>query len=209
MEKQQVHQTQGNKMKDNFDKKENKNINPKMNKDNKAEEKKAEDKITNDPIIKVEKNAKEKKHTTPKKNYAVINAKDLPISTKHSIALCNFIRNKDIEESIKKLDMVKNKRLPLPMRGEIPHKKGKGIMSARYPLNATEQFIKLLKSLMLNAIANELELEKYRIECYANVASRPYKRHGSGRFKRTHVTIKLTPMVKVNKTQWTRKKRKI
>jgi|SRR3989338_5055362 len=195
MEKQsQVNQA--NKMKDNFDKMDNKN-NPKMNIEKKAEEEKA-DKVENEEVK--EKKPKHEK-THPKKNYAVINAKDLPISTKHSIALCNFIRNKDIEESIKKLDMVKNKRLPLPMRGEIPHKKGKGIMSARYPLNATEQFIKLLKSLMLNAIANELELEKYRIECYANVASRPYKRHGSGRFKRTHVTIKLTPMVKVNKTQ--------
>ena len=80
MEKQQVHQSQGNKMKEN-PKIDNKNVNPKINKDNKAEEKKTEDKSANAPIIKVEKKAEEKKHTTPKKNYAVVNAKDLPISS--------------------------------------------------------------------------------------------------------------------------------
>lgn len=76
------------------------------------------------------------------------------------------------------------------MKGEIPHRKGK-IMSGRYPINATKQFIKLLKQLAANANVNGLEIEKAKIECKANRASRPYKRFGSERFKRTHVTLKL------------------
>jgi hypothetical protein len=80
------------------------------------------------------------------------------------------------------------------MRGEIPHKKG--IMSGRYPVNALGHFIKLLKSLNSNALVNELELEKYKISCKANLASRPYRRFGKGQFKRTHVEIKLIPITK-------------
>jgi len=58
----------------------------------------------------------------------VVNGKDLPISTKHSIAICNFIRGKKIEESVAKLNEVLNFKRALPMKGEIPHRKGK-IMS--------------------------------------------------------------------------------
>jgi len=96
---------------------------------------------------------------------------------------------------------VKFKRA-VPMKGEIPHRKGK-IMSGRYPIKACTHFIKLLKQLTANAMVNELELEKTRIECKANKASRPYRRFGRTKFKRSHVTLK----VKVNKKK-TKKKTK-
>jgi hypothetical protein len=75
-------------------------------------------------------------------------------------------------------------------------------MSGRYPINALGYFIKSLKSLKANAIANELELEKYIIFCKADVASRPYRRFGKGKFKRTHLTLRLIQSVKKeNKTR--------
>ncbi len=135
-----------------------------------------------------------KESDKPKKTEAVVNGKNLPISTKHSIAICNMIRNKKIEEAIPLLELAEKKKIPVPMRGEIPHKKG--IMSGRYPINALAHFIKLLKSLNANALVNELELEKYKIACKANLASRPYRRFGKGQFKRTHVEIKLMPITK-------------
>ena len=138
----------------------------------------------------------------PKKTEAVVNGRDLPISTKHSIAICNMIRDKSIEKAIPILELAEKKRIPVPMRGEIPHKKG--IMSGRYPVNALGHFIKLLKSLNSNALVNELELEKYKIACKANLASRPYRRFGKGQFKKTHVEIKLIPITKKKS-----KKRKI
>ena len=134
----------------------------------------------------------------PKKTEAVVNGKSLPISTKHSIAICNMIRNKKIEEAIPLLELAEKKKIPVPMRGEIPHKKG--IMSGRYPVNALGHFIKLLKSLNSNALVNELELEKYKISCKANLASRPYRRFGKGKFKRTNLTVKLIP-IKIKKKQ--------
>jgi len=140
-----------------------------------------------------------KKETKPKKTEAIVNAKSLPISTKHSIAICNMIRNKDIDEAISLLERAEKGKIPVLMRGEIPHRKGKGIMSGRYPTKALGYFIKSLKSLKANALINELELEKYKIFCKADVASRPYRRFGRGRFKRTHLTLKLILPVKKKK----------
>jgi len=149
-----------------------------------------------------EKNSKENK---PKKTEAIVNARNLPISTKHSVAICNMIRNKEIDKAISLLEQAELKKIPVPMRGEIPHKKG--IMSGRYPIGALGHFIKSLKVLKANALVNELELEKYKIFCKANLASRPYRRFGKGKFKRTHLTLKLIqPVKKANKKKQRDKK---
>lgn len=127
-----------------------------------------------------------------KKTEAVVNGKDIGISRKHAVALCNFIRNNNIETAMAKLEDVKKMKIAVPMRGEIPHRKG--MMSGRYPINAVKEFLILLKSLKANAIYNEIELEKTKLFCMANVASRPSKRFGQGRHKRVHVQIKLISM---------------
>ena len=143
-----------------------------------------------------DKKKKAKAPTGPKKTEVVVNGRDLRISTKHSVAVCNFIKNKNIDDALDELGEVSKMRKPVPMRGEIPHRKGKGMMSGRYPLNAVRDFIMLLKSLKANAINHELELEKVKLSCMANVASRPMKRFGQGKHKRSHVQIKLVPMGK-------------
>ena len=141
---------------------------------------------------KIKKKDKEDKKEKIKKNEAVVNGRNLGISTKESVAVCNFIRNKDVDRAISKLEEVLKYKKAIPMKGEIPHRKGK-IMSGRYPIKAVREFIKLLKSLKANSLVNELELEKFKIFCMANQASRPYRRFGQGRIKRSHVMIKLIP----------------
>ena len=138
---------------------------------------------------------KKKEENKIKKTEAIINGRDLKISTKHSIAICNYIRNKNVDRAIEMLSEVLTYKKAVPMKGEIPHRKGK-IMSGRYPIKAVGEFIRLLKSLKANGIVNELELEKYVLFCKADVASRPYRRFGKGRFKRTNVIIKLILPVK-------------
>jgi len=146
---------------------------------------------------------KEEKPAEPvvkgKMKEAVVNGQDLRISTKHSIAICNFIRGKDIDVAVKELGEVENMKRAIPMRGEIPHRKG--MMSGRYPVKAAGEFIRLLKSLKANAIYHDLELEKYKIACIPNIAARPQKRFGQARFKRTHVQLKLIPITKVKKNK--------
>lgn len=134
-------------------------------------------------------------HKGPKKEEAVVNGRDLRISTKHSVAVCNFIKNKNIDVALAELDEVSKMKRAIPMRGEIPHRKGK-MMSGRYPLNAVKAFTMLLKSLKANAINHELELEKVKLACMPNIASRPATRFGQGKHKRSHVQIKLIPMGK-------------
>ncbi len=134
---------------------------------------------------------KEKKEKKPKKTEAVVNGTSLPISTKHSMAICDAIRGKRIDQALYFLEEVIKFKKAVPMKGEIPHRKG-NIMSGRYPINAAKQFIKLLKQLSANATTNEIDLEDaYLVECKPNKASRPYKRFGSMKFKRTHVTLRL------------------
>ena len=128
---------------------------------------------------------------------AIVNGKNLSIGRKHAVAISNYIRGKDVDRAIYLLEEVTKFKRAIPMKGEIPHRKG--MMSGRYPVKGVKIFITLLKSLKSNAIAKELELEKCKIFIIANRASRPYRRFGQGRFKRSHVTIKLIENIKNNK----------
>lgn len=122
-----------------------------------------------------------------KKTEAVVNAQSLPISIKYAVAICKFIKKKKIGKAIADLEQVLVLKNAVPMKGEIPHRRGK-IMSGRYPKKATEYFIKVLKSLQANAVANELE-QPVIVKAMANLASRPYGRFGSVKRKRTHLKI--------------------
>jgi len=126
---------------------------------------------------------------TVKREYAVINAKSVPISAKYSIAICRFIKGKTIGNAIRDLEPVLILKKAIPMKGEIPHRKGKGMMSGRFPKKAVEHFIRLLKSLEANASVNEID-EPVIVETIANLAQRPYGRFGRTKKKRTHIRIK-------------------
>ena len=161
----------------------------------KPEEKKDEPKVE-------EKKPEKKKEEIKKKDYAIVNGNDLPISTKESMDICSMIRGRTTETAIKMLEeVIAFKRVVKMNKREVPHQKGKGVMAGRYPMNASREFIRLLKQLNANAIVNGLEIEKCKIFCKANFASRPYKR-GGAKFKRTHVLLKLeTPKIKLSKNK--------
>lgn len=136
------------------------------------------------------KKSEAKKETKPKKvcTEAKVNAADAPISTRHSVDLCKFIKNKEIEKAIGELEEVVAKRRALPMKGEFAHRKGKGMMSGKYPQNSTKYFIKLLKSLQANSNANDIK-DPVIVEAIANLAPRPRGRFGRYQRKRTHITL--------------------
>jgi ribosomal protein L22 len=138
-----------------------------------------------------EKKEEEKKKTEKKskRTEAVVNGKSVPISTLDSMFICKFIKRKTIQKAIADLEQVLEFKKPIPMKGEIPHRKGK-IMSGRYPLNSVKEFIKLLKSLQANANVNGID-EPVIVEAVANMAYRPFGRFGRVRRKRTHIKIKV------------------
>lgn len=141
-----------------------------------------------DIVKKQETKPEPKKTTKPKikKTQAVVRGVGLPISTKYSVAICKFIKNKKIEKAIEGLEQAALKKKAIPMKGEIAHKKGKRMSSGKFPKKASEHFITLLKSLQSNA--NELD-NPIIGEAMANLASRPFGRFGRIKRKRTHVKI--------------------
>ena len=104
------------------------------------------------------------------------------------MGICNFIKGKGIEDAIRDLEEVLRHKKSIPMKGEIPHRKGKGMMSGKYSKNSTEHFIKLLKSLLANS--NNLSIDNpVIVEAIVNIGQRPFGRFGRVRKKRTHVKI--------------------
>lgn len=163
----------------------------------KKEEKKTETKVEETkkteevkPEEKKEEAKEKKKQTVPKikRVEAVVNSYSLPVSTKTAGAICKFIKGKKIEKAIEDLEQVIKGKKAVPMKGEIPHRKGK-IMSGRFPKNASKHFITVLKALRGNSIVNGID-EPVINEAIANMASRPFGRFGRMKKKRTHITIK-------------------
>ena len=116
---------------------------------------------------------KKTEKTREKKESAVVNVFSLPISLKQSKYICNFIKGKRVGDAIRDLKEVQKKKLAVPMKGEIPHRKG--MMSGRYPMKASKYFINTLKTLAGNSTHNQIE-EPVITEAQANFASRPYSR---------------------------------
>ena len=88
------------------------------------------------------------------------------------------------------------KRKAVPMKGEIPHRKGK-IMSGRFPGRAAEHFIKALKGLSGNANQNDIE-EPIITKAVANIGARPFGKSGM-RKKRSHIKIIVTEKSSIKK----------
>lgn len=139
--------------------------------------------------IKVKEKLKEKKIEV------IVKAYNIPISTKEAVAVCKFINKKVIGRAISDLESVIKIKKAVPMKGEIPHRKG-NIMSGRYPQKAAKNFIVLLKSLLGNANLNEIE-EPLIFEAYANIGVRPFGRFGRYRRKRTNLVIKAVERKKL------------
>lgn len=147
---------------------------------------------------------KEKKSKMTKKTEAVVRGLNVPISTKTSYAICRFINGKEIEMAIKELGEIIAHKQALPMKGEIPHRRG-NIMSGRYPENASSHFIKLLQSLNANAAVNGIE-NPVITEAIAGFASRPFGRFGRTRKKRTYIKIIAKSMAIKNREKKEEKK---
>ena len=120
---------------------------------------------------------------------ATARGNDMKVSLKQSMAICNFIKGKKIDAALRELDEVMRMKRAVPMKGEIPHRKGG--FAGRYPIKAAYVFIKIIKSLSANASAKGLDTEKIRLFASANKASRPHRtgKYSGRKFKRTHIFV--------------------
>ena len=118
---------------------------------------------------------------------------NLPISTKFTVEICNFIRGKDLKKAKNLLKNVTEQKIPIPFKialRDLGHKKGIG--PGRYPVKASEHILDLLKTVDSNASYKGLNSDSLVI-CYASATKgvarmKPGRQRGR-KYKFTNVEI--------------------
>lgn len=129
---------------------------------------------------------------------AIVNVRNLEISTKKSIEIANFIRHKNLEKAKKMLQEVIEMKNPVPYKvhnKDIPHRPG--MMAGRYPVKTSKTILKLLKSVQANAQNKGLSSDLVISNIIINQGNKQmhYGRN-RGKMKRTHIKIIVKEMEK-------------
>lgn len=124
---------------------------------------------------------------------AIVNAKNLGISTKKSVEICRLLRNKSTEKAKKILERVIEKKEAVPYKRylhEIPHRKG-NIAAGGYPIKASKIILSLIKNAEANAqnkgMSSNLVIS--HISAHKGERQSRYGRKMGQKAKRTHIKI--------------------
>lgn len=121
--------------------------------------------------------------------------RDLPISPKVSIEICNFIRHKELDKAIKILERVERKIEAVPYK-RFPNAAGHkpGMAAGRYPVKAAGYFLGLLRNAKANAANQGLTGTLKITHIAAQRANEPFRARAKERvtFKRAHVEVVVT-----------------
>jgi large subunit ribosomal protein L22 len=85
--------------------------------------------------------------------------KELPISPRHSIEICREIKGMPLDEAVEFLEDVIDKKRPVAFKRHVhglPHRKGKGMATGRYPEKAAKYIIMVLEQARNNAEFKEI-----------------------------------------------------
>ena len=122
--------------------------------------------------------------------------KDLPISTKYSIEICNFIRGNKLKLAKKRLMDAIDKKAAIPFKmftKDMGHKRN--IAAGKYADNACGTILSIIESAEANARNKGLNIENLLVKSIiVNRAARPYRygRKKRVKMKRTHVEVVLS-----------------
>ena len=124
---------------------------------------------------------------------AIANGKNLGISTKASVEVCRFLRNKQTDKAKKILENVIEKKQAIPYKrylSDIPHRKGK-MATGRYPLKTSKAILDLIKSAEANAQSKGMSknLIISHISAHKGPSQSRYGRKIGKKTKRTHIKI--------------------
>tara|TARA_Y100000310_G_C20641616_1_gene794272 strand:- start:535 stop:1176 length:642 start_codon:yes stop_codon:yes gene_type:complete len=128
---------------------------------------------------------------------ASASAKNLSISTKHSVEISNSLRYKSVNYAKTFLEEVSNLKRAVPFgkfNRDLGHKAGIG--PGRFPQKAAKEFLRLVKSVESNAQDKGLDTSNLKIvKLVPNKAAIPMTggRHRRGT-KRTHLEIEVKEM---------------
>jgi len=121
---------------------------------------------------------------------------NLPISRKHAVEVCNWIRKKNTAKAKEMLNNVIKKKVAVPFRRfnrDVGHKRGK-IAAGRYPKKCCTYMLKLIESAEANAQNKGLNKEGLFIKSLVPNQGSSIMRYGRRRgimAKRTHIDIVL------------------
>jgi len=88
---------------------------------------------------------------------------EMPISFKHAVEICRFIKGRKISEAKKILEEVIALKRPIPFKRykkKVAHKNINGWYAGRYPQKACKYILKILKNLEANAEYKGLDVDK-------------------------------------------------
>ena len=126
--------------------------------------------------------------------HAKVDCRNLNVSTKMSIEICNSLRGMNIEDAKLLLNDIMEQKRALPVRRfnfDLGHKKG-GIGPGSYPKNASAVFLKLLKSLQANANNKGMNTKNLVVVfSKANKGEQMWRSGSKGRMKRKNTHIEL------------------
>jgi len=124
---------------------------------------------------------------------AKVTGRSLPISTKQSIEICNFVRYKELTKAKDFLNKVVEKKAAVPFtrfNGDVGHKRKLG--PARFPVKTSKEIIQLLESVEANAQFKGLDTSRLIINhICANKAGKQfhYGRKRRRQMKRTNIDV--------------------
>lgn len=120
--------------------------------------------------------------------------RDLPISPKHSVEVCNLIRNMPVEKAKKFLQDITEKKLAVPYRKfqqDLAHRKNIG--PGRFPVKTCENILEMLKAAEANAVFKGLGKGLFIKSIVPQRAAKQwhYGRKRRRHMKRAHIEIVL------------------
>jgi large subunit ribosomal protein L22 len=119
--------------------------------------------------------------------------RDLSISTKKSVEICNFVRGKPVEKAKSFLERVIVKKSAVPMKRyktDTGHKSG--MAAGRYPIKTAEAILQIIESAESNAQSKGLSTKDLIIVHIAvHKASKPWHmgRKKRQKMKRSHIEV--------------------
>lgn len=129
-----------------------------------------------------------------KDNMSKALAKDMPISFKQAIEICNFVRGDAVQKAKTKLQAAVDKKSPIPFKkftNGLGHKKGK-MFSGRFVVKASGEILKLINTAEANALYKGLNSKGLKIK-HISVKKAPeawhYGRMHRRKMKRCHVEV--------------------
>ena len=141
-----------------------------------------------------------------KEKMARVLGRDVSISPKHALEVCNFIKGKELDKARQILNKVIEKKIAVPYKRynmHLAHKPGK-IGPGRYPINTCKEIIKLLDSVEANAQDKGLTIQNLIIkQIIVNRAARPWHfgRKTRVKMKRANVEILVEEKEKPKETK--------